>query len=332
LDEKLAIDVVHGGLSLRNLTEVNLGVVHGELYAKYLEGDLLVGQIQGNVQAREIQGACKFEEVNGNLDLREVEDNIQATVQGNARLRLSAMLGSDYQLQATGNVNCRIPADADLHLELASEAQIIKLQLPDGSETIKEPNYELTIGEGRARMQIKATGTIYLAGEGGWETTWEPADVEDFNELNMQIAQQIEAQILEQMETVTRQINEKMSDLSQRVGQAGLSPEETERIMEQARQVSEREAERLNRIQEKLERKLETAQRKRELHNKRRQSMKIHVGKHKPRVAWGSARSAVETPQEQVSEEERLTILRMLEQKKISLEEAEQLLAALEGK
>ena len=39
-----------------------------------------------------------------------------------------------------------------------------------------------------------------------------------------------------------------------------------------------------------------------------------------------------EVPQEQVSEEERLTILRMLEQKKISLEEAEQLLSALEGK
>jgi hypothetical protein len=33
-----------------------------------------------------------------------------------------------------------------------------------------------------------------------------------------------------------------------------------------------------------------------------------------------------------VSDEERLTILRMLEEKKISLEEAEKLLAALEGR
>jgi hypothetical protein len=35
---------------------------------------------------------------------------------------------------------------------------------------------------------------------------------------------------------------------------------------------------------------------------------------------------------EPVSDEERLTILRMLQEKKISLEEAEKLLAALEGK
>jgi hypothetical protein len=35
---------------------------------------------------------------------------------------------------------------------------------------------------------------------------------------------------------------------------------------------------------------------------------------------------------EPVSDEERLTILRMLQEKKISLEEAEKLLAAIEGK
>ena len=37
-------------------------------------------------------------------------------------------------------------------------------------------------------------------------------------------------------------------------------------------------------------------------------------------------------PKEAVSDEERLAILRMLEQKKITLEQAEQLLSALEGK
>ena len=37
-------------------------------------------------------------------------------------------------------------------------------------------------------------------------------------------------------------------------------------------------------------------------------------------------------PGEKVSEEERLMILRMLEQKKISMDEAEKLLSALEGK
>jgi hypothetical protein len=37
-------------------------------------------------------------------------------------------------------------------------------------------------------------------------------------------------------------------------------------------------------------------------------------------------------PDEVVSEEERMMILRMLEQKKISLDEADKLLSALEGK
>jgi hypothetical protein len=86
-----------------------------------------------------------------------------------------------------------------------------------------------------------------------------------------------------------------------------------------------RAQEKIARTQERLARKMEAASRRAE---------------QRGRVPPGRARAYPWPPQppnppearEPVSDEERLMILRMLEQKKISLEEAENLLAALEGK
>ena len=144
-----------------------------------------------------------------------------------------------------------------------------------------------------------------------------------------QLYQKIEAQ----MQAMTRQINEQMELLTQRFSGAGMSPEEIERIMAQARQVSERETtraqEKMRRAQEKLERKLEAAQRQREKAADRRTR---GAGRQSWSFDWPSPPPAPAPPKEPVSDEERLMILRMLEQKKITLEEAEQLLAALEDK
>lgn len=99
-----------------------------------------------------------------------------------------------------------------------------------------------------------------------------------------------------------------------------MTPEQTERIMHQAHEASERgiarAREKMRLDQEKLERRLEIAQRRAKVQG----------------VAPGRETrfSQPQTP-EPISGEERLAILHMLEQKKISVEEAEKLFAALEG-
>ena len=130
----------------------------------------------------------------------------------------------------------------------------------------------------------------------------------------------------------SRLLSQRIAQLTEQVSRAGLSPDETEYLMEQARRASAREAERteekMRKAREKLERKLVAARRKQEL--------KAQAAQRRARTqvkrSWDSEAPAYAARAEPVSEEERLMILNMLEQKKISLEEAEQLLAALEGK
>jgi hypothetical protein len=79
-----------------------------------------------------------------------------------------------------------------------------------------------------------------------------------------------------------------------------------------------------------LQRKLESARRRAEL-KARSAEMAARDRRRRPEpYEWASPQS--ETASQPVSDEERLLVLQMLEQQQITIEQAEQLLAALEGR
>jgi hypothetical protein len=329
LQETLAIETVHGSLVLRDVADIELGTVHGELFARDLAGEIHAEQVMGNAMLRDIDGECDLAEVMGNFHAREVTGNIKTSARGNAHIRLSVLAGERYEVDARGNIYLRIPAEASARLTLTSEARRIQVKLPGEKKSIQQADYEFTLGDGRAAITLSAGGTIFISSqEGEWDMDEDrEAEFErGFAGIHFEIGEQIGAQISAQMEAVSRQINEEMSRLSETLSQSGMSAAERDRIVAEARQNSERATaraqERMRRAQEKLDRKMEAVQRRAETHAQR------HAGRSWG-MSWGAPRA--EAPKETVSDDERLMILKMLEQKKISLDEAEELLRALEG-
>lgn len=339
LEEPVKIGEVHGSLSLRNVAGLSAGLVHGDLSASSLSGDLAIGQVMGDAQMRQVEGAVQMGLVQGDLDLNGIRGNIQAEVQGDINLRVAVLEGDAYQLSAQGDVVCSLPAQAKYRLHLVSRGRSITLRLPDHQQSYSQEKLDFEVGEAGVEFSITAGGSINLMGqEIGWEPSWGMGGpyMADYGE---QIARQVESQIGQQIEEVSRRVKQQMDQLSETLAMTGFSPEDTQRIVDQAMKVSERETaraqEKMRRAQEKLERKLEEAQRKAE--QKARATERSHWTR--PRHTWGRSwvphpspppPPAAASPQP-ASEEERLMILRMLEQKKISLEEAEKLLSALEG-
>jgi hypothetical protein len=337
LDDQLHIHTVHGSLYLRGIADTEVENVHGELMARQVTGGLKVNQVHGNATIRAVQGACVMEHIMGNLDLRDVEGDLRLNVDGNVRLRLSSLGGGQYEVRCEGNLHCRLPESASLQLNLTSDGETISLALPDRSQVIRQSSYQTTLGDGQAIMSLSAGGSIFLSARDSGETEEEPAGEfggytrlpDDFGE---QIARQVEAQVEAQLEMMNRQLNAQMAAMSASFSGYGLSPEETERIMSRARERSERASaraeEKMRRAQEKIDRKMEEARRRAETAEQR----SYRQGRKGWTFEFPKASTPPPSPKEPVSDEERLMILRMLEQKKISLEEAEQLLSALEGK
>lgn len=341
LEGALSLERVAGSLELRNIESAQVGTIEGNLLAKQVTEELVVNQVQGNAIARDIQGKCVIKRVAGNLDMRDTEDDIEVAAGGNVRLRLCLLVGKTYRIQAGGNIQCEVPQDASLRVDLSSGAHRIKILLPEGKTTLAEAKYSLAMGEGEASMTLEAGGAIVFAAQ---EMDWAEMDEvqeeleETFSEFSEEFSQQIADQVEAQIEAQMEILSQNLAKLESMIGKSGMPPEEAEQVLQRARQASERAnlraQERMRRAQEKLERKLQAAQRKTEMRMKTIERR----GRPARRQTWGfewssppsppTASSAGESP----TDEERLLILRMLEEKKITIQEAEELLAALEGK
>lgn len=336
LEGQLNIEEVSGSLDLRNIESAIINTIAGNLLAKQVSEDLLVERVHGNAIARDVQGQCTLRQVGGNLDLRDAEEDIEASAGGNARIRLSLLGGQSYRIRAGGNLHCLVPDDSSLRTDLTSTARRIQIKLNGEKSTLAEEKHSLTIGDGAAAMVLEAKGAILFAcQEAGWTDTDEIQDeldeafAEFSEEFGQKVADQIELQIEAQMDI----LNEQLFKLEALIGSSDMPPEEAERAMRRAREASERAnvraQDKMRRAQEKLERKLQAAQRKAELKmratERRKQTPK--------RPTWSFEWSTPPTPSaEAPSDEERLIILHMLEEKKITIDEAEELLSALEGK
>ena len=331
LDESLTCQQVNGSLVLRNVGETDIQTVKGNLMAKQIMGPLKVNQVSGNAVARDVQGDLVIEQISGNLDLRDIEGNIATSASGNARLRLSLLAGDSYTVEAMGNLHCRIPDYASVQANLSSKAKEIRVKTTDSKEVIKESHHQITFGDGEAKMTLSTAGNLSLTCE---ETDWSNMDEVEaefdraFAGFSAAFERQINAQIDAQIESQLEVLNEQMDTLAASLEGSGLSDAEIERTMRMARQSSERasaQAEaKMRRAQEKLERKLAAAQRKAELKAKAAE---------RRRKGWRyeGVSSDDAARDEPVTDDERLMILHMLEEKKISLEDAEKLLAAMES-
>lgn len=337
LHDELILGVVHGSLTLRTVAETKINTVHGDFSAKEVDGSLLVESIYGNAAAREIMGDCYLQDVQGNLDLRKIEGQVSTNCDGNVRLRLDLLIGTAYHVQADGNLHCNLPKNASTKLILSSDAEIIKVKSPESAQVYRQSHLTLDLGESQTEMTLSAGGGLYVSCDEDNNLDYLGADNLHPEDFSHHIAQQVEAQISSHLELMSQQLNEQMERMSHQFSQGGLSPDQADKILEQARQASERgkarAQEKLRLAQEKLERKLEATRRQQE----RKARAADERAQARSKRSWGmewpsSPQPAPTSAAAQVSEEERLMILRMLEQKKISLEEADRLLSALEGK
>jgi hypothetical protein len=94
------------------------------------------------------------------------------------------------------------------------------------------------------------------------------------------------------------------------------------------RDLGERISRRAQETAERAARKAEAAGRRAERHVERKLR---HTAGKRHNLKWNFTQDVTGAKREPVSDEERMTILRMLAEKKITSEEAEKLLSALEG-
>lgn len=310
---------------------LQVNFVHGNAAIKSIDGEMTIQEASGHVNLRSV-GATKIERVHGNLSLDDVDGNATATCDGNVNLHLDPAPGKRYRFEAGGSLICRLPGDASVAVEIREAAQVM-ISHAEAERAQSAAPYSFTLGDGEAELMLSAKGNVIL-GSQGWDWSFEGVYFdpgEDFDSMTEEINRQVEQQIQAQMEMLEHTLEAQLANVATIFEGSGLSPEKTERVAQKARAASERAQAKMQRAQEKLQRKLEAARRRAE-RRARTAAAKAARDRRRRTEPEDWTPPVTKPDSEPVTDEERLMILRMLEEGQITTQEAEQLLAALEGR
>jgi len=300
------------------------------------------------LEAREVDGAVKSGNVGGDLFLQEIGGAIQALGGGDVTIAVNFKPEQEYTLQAGGDLTCRVGPEASVRLELIAGGDIT-VDVPVAQMTGNSNRKTVTLGAGAAAANLRAGGDLHLT-HGGFEADHMGDFDEKFgadfaamaDDFGAHIGSQIESQISAHMADFDKLMAERMAGLN-----FVTDPAEAANIAAKARQAAER-VQRAGRQQadaarRRAEKQAETAQRLAESAQRRAEAINRKVREEHGRRGWPfrsePPRPPVPprpvtpaAPVDPVSDEERMMILRMVEQGKITVADAEKLLSALENK
>jgi hypothetical protein len=308
IEGEVTIETVHGDAQLKEIGTTSLQVVQGDVRVRAVSGDLRLDRVGGDLSIRGVEGVLTCPQVGGDLSAAYLEGGLEATAGGDTALRTDFAPGSVYQLSTGGDAAVKFPTNANARIEITARGDID--HNVDWTE-VEQSRGRLQgrVGDGEAQVTIQAGGDVSLrsrsdSGAFVFSFTLEDGSMEtDFESMADELERNIEAH----MAHLNEELNDKLSQIDYEAvrRKAARAADKTRRKAEQAAERARMQADRAQRRWERMG--------------------------GEPRAPRAPRPPQEQRQAEPVTEEERLMILRMVQEGKISTDEAARLLEALEG-
>jgi hypothetical protein len=290
---QIEIKTIGGDARLRRTGPLTISMVGGDLSARGVQGDLSADRVGGDGLVEQISGMVRLKRVGGDLRISQVQDSIQVEAGGDGVIDLSPEEGTTTEIRVGGDLLFRISPDSSARIQLQAGGETAWTLAEESIERIND--HVIQLGEGAATLNLQAGGDLQLDGE-SFRVEEGKAD----------LGEAIAARISAEIEAEMAEIEAKLGGIRPAV--SGIDAEVINR--------------KIQRAMTKAQRKAERARRKAEERSRRSNRM----------TKTSTIRLGIEDLDSSVTDQERQMVLKMLESGKITVEEAEQLLEALEGK
>ena len=315
--KQLALGNVSGDATIRNSGGVELDEIQGDFRLQTGSGDCSVTLIEGDAFVTDIEGNVNLESVNGDLFLTSIKGSITAKTSSDAAMNLDPSPGMEYRVNADGDLLLKLPADVNAELHLATvdgDEGSLHIDLPGVELEEGSPTQDFILGDGSAKIFVIAGQDLIVTSK---SEEWSSAadfgmDMSDFTG----IPPIPPIPPLPPLPNISGDLNIKIN-------------KKVQKAMAKANKRTEN-------MSRRASAKVEAAMRRAEA-RVRAAEVRARRGGVGGRVVVGDTEifnfsSERKPASPKVSDDERLTILKMLQEKKISVEDAENLFASLEGK
>ncbi|HVN14231.1 MAG TPA: hypothetical protein VMT73_00700 [Anaerolineales bacterium] len=297
----VSIKSVSGDMALRGISgSVELGAVGGDLSMRDV-GSVAISTIQSDFSLRDAKGSLSVQNIGGDVSVRNVDGSVELT-----------SIADDLTLRdVRGNVNATVGGDVVLYLNPTSDQMYnvtagddILLVLPlTVNATLTLQADEIDIDWPGVKADEEATQRVLAFGNGAAKINLNAGS-------DIRVSSDVGAgESADEYGNFAGMMFD-WSDFGQQLG---------DRISQRVENATRRATQQAERAARRAEQKVRNAHIR----------ANVGVGRWNWNIEPGSFPPV--PPREPVSEEERMAILKMLQEKKITAEEADKLLAALEG-
>ncbi len=321
---KLEIKSVSGDLIASDISALSAQSIAGDLIGSRVQGNLQVNTIGGDSLIDNVQGQVELKRVGGDSQIDTVAGGIDIQAGGDGSIEFHPVSWQAYQLEVGGDLLLTIPADTNADLRIKSGAKDIKI-FPGKLDIIhQDKELEHALGEGGPTIQLTAGGKVLIIDDEFTAFTGIKMNLDDLGSLTAGFATNTGEQIRDNLEHLEEELTESLSGLSESLKDIGLSEEKLKDLGAKIEESSRKAAEKAEIAAIKAQAKFE----------KRIAKARLKALKAQEKIKQFDLEQFLESQSgnKTVSDSERMLILEMLQEKKISPEEAEELLKALEGK
>jgi hypothetical protein len=303
LNGVLQIQRVGGDLHVQNAAILSVQGIGGDCELLQVSGALTIQRVGGDFVGAELAGPVKLEGTGGDVRLQVAGGEVQIRAGGDLELTLQSTSGQNIRLHAGGDALLNLPPNAGVTLDLRSRGHDIAIEYGGQSQDLEKRFYQVSFGDGQTQISIDAGGDIRV--------TDDVDEIEGFDDL------------VDEVDEHWNEVEESRSERSQ---------EAEEAFSFRAEEMSNRINRKVEEAMRQADSRLQEAMKKMEQRTRRmeRGGFVPPVPPVPPMPPFSGRRGAVEK-KAGVSDEERRLVLKMLEEKKITVEEAARLLEALEG-
>lgn len=316
-----SVEMTHvgGNLTLHGAGKLDVGHIGGDMAVTDVRESLSVRRVGGDMTG-EIQGSVSVEMVGGDCEMIAM-DGIRLRCGGDIQVSIGPSSKDELVLKAGGDVKVHVPEDLNARLDMTSGGHDVTVNLAGSENKYKDENTILTLGQGERPVRVRAGGEI--------EITDFPMDISDIKEKFEGLNEDWD-------------VRERHSRHTDHWGDF------EERIQKRAEEAARRAEERVRTAMERVERENRFGEHSFGKFDKFLGFFGVaqSSGRHpeppmppKPPMEAQPSAPAAEVKSapfdvgdaSTITNEERMLVLKMLQEHKITVEEAEQLLASLEG-
>ncbi len=328
LKEALVVQKVGGDLVIQGMNSLEILSVGGDCCVCHVNGPLSIQRIGGDLTGTDIQGFLSVSNVGGDAKMELGGGDISMNVRGDVDVTLNSVAEQRVNINSSGDATLHLPQSVGADVSLVCGGDI-KISAAGMNEEVDHV-YSGKLGSGGARLNVHAGGDIKLTSEVSGDMKKRMANLQE----HWADLEEHRANIMEEAAE-----QEKAGFGFYREG-----PEVVINTDEMSARAREKVEQKMRQAQERIDAAM------RRIDERTRRMMDFGVVPPIPPAPPAPITSAPTTPpvsstrgpeagpssppnaeSTKVSDEERMLILKMLQEKKITAEEAENLLEALEG-